>query len=269
MTGFAIVTGLKPRSLAAEEDKLAVGDILVDMNGQTLYPVLKSGQHDAITVWRQCKRRSLPCKLTVVKSKSASTGKIYPPLINTFKEYHKWMETHYKEKQKRLDQKNNEEEAKKRMMEFPSRSEDHTPVLEPHAAQEGVGGKFLLQYIGEVSTGSEGGVDQIEMVIRQGVKKANEKTMLDVEVRITEISLEIFIVQDKKGHSLFNHKYADISSCGKIVTDELHFCYIAGDTFCTISKQFKGFVFRATSVAQARTILNAIYQGFKRTTWFM
>lgn len=68
---------------------------------------------------------------------------------------------------------------------------------------------------------------------------------------------------------IFRHKFADISSCGKIITDENHFCYIAGDTFCTISKQFKGYVFEARSISQARLILNNIYQGFKRTTWFM
>ena len=237
------------------------------MNGKILFPALRSGENDAMKVWRQCKKNSLPCQLTVLKPKSPTTGKIFPPLKEIFREYHRWMESHYEEQQQKLDQEISEEENKERSMLFPPRTEEKTPVLEPHAAQEGVGGKFKLQYVGEIATGSDGGVDQIEWVIRQGVKKASERTTLDVEVTITQISIQTKTMNEKQ--LLFNHKYADIASCGKLISDELHFCYIAGDTFCTISKQFKGYVFRATSTAQAKTILNAVYQGFKRTTWFM
>ena len=265
--GFAIVTYLKPGSLAYEENSLGVGDLLVEMNGKILFPAMKSGENDTIKVWRQCRKNNLPCQLTVLKAKSTSKSKIFPPLKETFREYHEWMETHYKEQQEKLDLFESEKEDKERSKLFPPRTDEKTPILDPHAAQEGVGGVFKLQYVGEISTGVDGGIDQIEWVIRQGMKKAKERTTMDVEITITQISIETKIMNEKQ--LLFNHKYADISSCGKLVADELHFCYIAGDTFCTISKQFKGFVFRGTSSAQAKTILNAIYQGFKRTTWFM
>ena len=246
---------------------MAVGDLLVEMNGKILFPALNSGENDAIVVWRQCKRRNLPCALTVLKSKSALTGKIYPPLLTIFKEYEMRMENRYRKQQKEHDEKVSQKEEDERNQLFPPRTDEKTPVLEPHAAKEGVGGKFKLQYIGEIATGSDGGIDQIEWVIRQGIQKSKEKTTMDVEVTITQIAVETCIVNGNQ--TLFNHKYADISCCGKVISDDLHFCYLAGDTFCTISKQFKGYVFRASSLAQARTILNAIYQGFKRTTWFM
>ena len=239
------------------------------MNGKVLFPALRSGENDAITVWRKCKRQNLPCQLTVLKSTSPSSAKIFPPLKETFQEYQKWMDCHYSSKQQKMDDKVDEEEEKERSLLFPPRTEDQTPVLDPYAAQEGVGGKFKLQYIGEIATGIEGGVDQIEWVLRQGIQKANERTTIDVELTVTQIAVETTTTNEEPQQLLFIHKYADISSCGKLVSDKLHFCYIAGDTFCTISKQFKGYVFRATSMAQAKTILNAVYQGFKRTTWFM
>lgn len=91
--------------------------------------------------------------------------------------------------------------------------------------------------------------------------------MID-ESEIEKMSLSMYS-DDDANNLIFTHKFADISSCGKIVTDEKHFCYIAGDTFCTISRQFHGYVFSARSLSQAKLILNSIYQGFKRTTFFM
>lgn len=127
---------------------------------------------------------------------------------------------------------------------------------------------------------------RIEGVIKQAIAKQTQLTTLNVTLEINEISVIIrssscksakctnhLHENDKlckcQNNVLFTNKFSDISSCGKINSNELYFCYIAGDTFCTLSQQFKGYVFESRSSTQAKLVLNNIYQGFKRTTWFM
>ncbi|CAK8679882.1 unnamed protein product [Clavelina lepadiformis] len=260
INGYAIVTRLKPGSVASEALGLGVGDLLVEMNDKVLFPSTMGGDNDAIAVWRHCRRKGLPCALTVIKPRSPVTGSIYTPLKETLTEYHDWMEVYYERRQKKLEKKNEQAEKKEAKLFQPSLMDDRTPVLDP-----GASGTFSVRYIGEVSTGQYGGIDQIESVIKQVQRKQMEKTTFDVTLRLTEIAVET----QASDNRLFRHKYADIASCGKMISDKLHFCYIAGDTFCTISKQFKGYVFEAKTLSQAKIILNGIYQGFKRTTWFM
>nr|XP_002124133.1 uncharacterized protein LOC100181711 [Ciona intestinalis] len=266
--GHGIISRIKAGSVAAETPSLGVGDLLVEMNGHLLFPAAAGGEKDAKCVWRECKSRSKPCMLTVVKPRSPVTGGIYPPLKAILTEYHEWMDIYYKTRQQKLEDKNLRDEIKADVMS-PLNENEKIPVLDPTAAENGSGGSYKVTYIGEVLTGEDGGVDQIESVIRQALNKRSDRTSFNVTITLTQIGVETGIGNHSQVEPLFNHKYADISSCGKIVTDDFHFCYIAGDTFCTLSKQFVGYVFRAETLAQSRAVLNGIYQGFKRTTWFM
>ena len=240
------------------------------MNDKVLFPATFGGDNDARSVWRYCRKHSLPCKLTVIKPRSPITGGIYTPLKSILQEYHRWMELFHKKQQQKLEDKEFKEESKQETLLSPSKDKEQAPILDPMAAEEGACGTYKVKYIGEVFTGDDGGVTQIDKVIHRVVHRCSETTTLNVILTLTQIAVETKLLDDPQStSSLFTHKYADISSCGKIVSDELRFCYIAGDTFCTLSKQFKGYVFEAQSSCQAKTILNGIYQGFKRTTWFM
>uniref|UniRef100_H2Z5N0 RUN domain-containing protein n=1 Tax=Ciona savignyi TaxID=51511 RepID=H2Z5N0_CIOSA len=187
--GHGIISRIKAGSLAADTSSLGVGDMLVEMNRNLLFPATIGGERDVRWVWRDCKRRNNPCVLTVVKPRSPITGGIYHPLKGILTEYHEWMDLYYKERQQKLDYKCLKDEIKSDATS-PLNEHEKIPVLDPAAAENGIGGSFKVVCIGEVSTGDEGGVDQIESVIRQALNKRSARTSFDVTLTLTQIGVE-------------------------------------------------------------------------------
>ncbi|XP_077967419.1 uncharacterized protein LOC144421079 [Styela clava] len=327
--GYGIITKTKEGSVAADAPDIGVGDILIAMNGIQLFPAMTNGENEIMDIWKKCRRKEKPCRLTVIKPRCPATRGVFNPIRRILSEYQDVMEAYYDKRQKKIEEKLKEAEEKKAMSLSPlSNDKGNTPVADKSGC-----GTYSVKYVGEVHVGEHGGMGQIEGVIKTAVRKRSPLTIISVILDITEIGvitksangqckrnsgnaaelshngykdeeafhdlqsmtgtnrprqksiplskipleeddipndIQLSILADEIGEDfLFSHKFADISSCGKIVTDEKHFCYIAGDTFCTLSKQFCGYVFEARSVSQARLILNNIYQGFKRTTFFM
>ena len=262
--GYGVVTKFIPGGRAIDyKSEVNVGDLIAEMNGNTFLPSKSSGPSPQ-SVYRECRQTGKRlCSITFIKPKSLVTGNIFRPLNQIVIDYQQWMENHLKQSMHALDKKD------RKPVQIPTKSSDIKPVLEPNASDDGSSGTFHATHIGTYNVGDYGGMARIEPLLKKAIANRDKYNHRQVLLTLTDKSTIIRTRENGKETPYLCHKYADISSCGRLNSESLYFCYIAGDTFCSISTNFTGYVFIAEDNRDAEQILHGIYQGFKHTTWFM
>ncbi|XP_069979038.1 uncharacterized protein [Penaeus vannamei] len=234
VSGRAVVVKVEDGSVAAEDNKIEVGDVIDEAFGICING-WRRGRVTALL--RQ--KRGLPVTLKVIKGHYPN-GSVFPGVIPLLRRLH-------------LDV----DSLQERFREAALSESQETSLTGSH-----IGGQ-TVQYMGSVSVGGCGDVSQIEHAV-MAVSSQNRQSV-PVILITGEIGVQTLLKTNRK--MVLSHSYTEISSCGRRNDMPDYFAYIAGDTSCTISSHFTCYVFKAVSVDQSRDILLTLADGFHRTHW--
>ncbi|KAK4315080.1 hypothetical protein Pmani_013674 [Petrolisthes manimaculis] len=233
VSGRAVVVRVEEGSVAAEDNKIEVGDIITEMFGTCIHG-WRRGRVSSLL--RQ--KRGLPITLRVIKGHD-STGLVFPGVVPLLR---------------RLQVDVTQLQEKYQGEALAETTE--TPLI------GSIGGQSV-EYLGSLSVGETGDVTHIEHAVAAVVSQ--DRQAVSVALVTGEIGVQTLLRTNRK--IILSHSYTEISSCGRRNDMPEYFAYIAGDTSCTISSHFTCFVFRAPSVEQSRDILLTLADGFHRTHW--
>ncbi|XP_063612963.1 uncharacterized protein LOC134786340, partial [Penaeus indicus] len=222
VSGRAVVVKVEDGSVAAEDNKIEVGDVIDEAFGICING-WRRGRVTALL--RQ--KRGLPVTLKVIKGHYPN-GSVFPGVIPLLRRLH-------------LDV----DSLQERFREAALSESQETSLTGSH-----IGGQ-TVQYMGSVSVGGCGDVSQIEHAV-MAVSSQNRQSV-PVILITGEIGVQTLLKTNRK--MVLSHSYTEISSCGRRNDMPDYFAYIAGDTSCTISSHFTCYVFKAVSVDQSRDIL--------------
>ncbi|XP_078032978.1 uncharacterized protein LOC144467861 isoform X2 [Augochlora pura] len=237
--GKALIVNLGKNSVAAEDDKIEIGDILDEING---YAVTSSTKGQLSRIMR--KTVGQPVSLYIIKHRNKETGEIYAPIIS-------------------LIQSSGVDGLKKILKKLNSNkqnSEEKSDVAK--SIQKSLNAGFSIKYCGSIYIGTEGDVKQIKRAILQVLKSENLK-LVDVKFECLEIGIRV--TQDEDDKVICKQSYMEISSCGRTVNIPNYFAFIAGDTNCSRATKFDAYVFYHQNEHIVQTILQSLGQGFQRT----
>ncbi|XP_076248305.1 uncharacterized protein LOC143188119 isoform X2 [Calliopsis andreniformis] len=237
--GKALIINLDKNSVAAEDDKVEVGDILDEINGHAITSNTKGHLRKIMK-----KTMGQPVCLHVIKHRNKETFELYAPIVNLIK--NSGIDT-LKKILKRFNSEMNENSEKPEI----SRSNNKS-----------LNAGFSIKYCGSVYIGTEGDVKQIERAILQVLKSEEIKL---VSVKFECLELGIRVTQDIDDVVICKQSYMEISSCGRTVNIPNYFAFIAGDTNCNLATKFDAYVFYHENEDEVQTILQSLGQGFQRT----
>ncbi|XP_012138958.2 uncharacterized protein LOC100874999 isoform X1 [Megachile rotundata] len=237
--GKALVINLDRNSVAAEDDKVEIGDILDEINGNAITSNTK-GQ------LRKIMKKSVgqPVCLHIIKHRNKKTNELYLPIIHLIR--NSGIEGLKKILKRFCLEQHNEE------------SKNETMKSESKALNAG----FSVKYCGSMYIGTQGDVKQIERAILQVLKSEELKS---VPVKFECLEIGIRVTQDSDDKVICKQSYMEISSCGRTKNIPHYFAFIAGDTNCNLSTKFEVYVFYSQSEHDVQTILQSLGQGFQRT----
>ncbi|XP_076051194.1 uncharacterized protein LOC143031362 isoform X2 [Oratosquilla oratoria] len=232
--GRAVVVRVEEGSIAAEDGKIEVGDIVDEV-----FNVCIHGWRRGRVAALMRQKKGLPVTLKIIKG-HYKNGSLFPGVVPLLRRL-------------QVDVDRLQEEYAEAALES---------VQETSLTTSDLGGQRVL-YVGCVSVGGAGDVSRIEHAVTTVVSQA--KHPIPVCVRAGEIGVQTIVRATRK--VLLHHSYTEISSCGRRNDMQQFFAYIAGDTSCALSSHFTCFVFQAPSVEQSRDILLTLADGFHRTHW--
>lgn len=247
--GIPVVTQVEEGSVAGEDDKIQVGDVLDDLYGEAL----KGRKRGTISTLLD-HFKGMPVYISVVKSYQ-SDGTPYPPVSELLRSLR--LSPPHEKTLSGLAEMNSPD----LFLETPGTS--GLPVNTPHESAA-----YAAVYIGKTYVGSAGHVLEIEKAIRDVAFKETDthvKYRTPVWVDVSDCYFKVFSRLSKE--ILLEKHFTEIASCGKSSTFPCIFAVVAGETTCTVSKHFYSYVFQVKQPNICQTILCTIAQGFTRTSW--
>lgn len=239
VSGKAVIVGVESDSVAAEDDKIEVGDVLDELNGNHITST-KRGKLSSI----MRKASGQPIVVNLIKAHLPLTGDLFPPIRGLLKQAlldPDELHARYSERNKQT-----------------TREVSEVMKKLPVASRPG----FDVKYLGSITTGEHGDVKQIDNAMRI-ILFNSHGSHHPALFEIQEIGIQV--TEKATGKVLLKHSYMEISSCGVSINIPNHFSYIAGDAVCSVAKTYTCFVFHCSNEEQIRTILQSIGQGFQRT----
>lgn len=250
--GRVVVVSLNERGVAADGNQIEAGDVLDEMYGKALRNIVKG------TIPKLMKKyRDTPVSLSVVKYKD-DDGCTFPPIVELIKMLRR-------EGCKFDEPPPVKPTSKKKPPHalLPEDEEDEVPVHDDNEKIE-----YEIHYMGKTTVGQDGGVSQVEPAIRRILNdKDQEQESEAVSFGLGET--DVVVKKLNSDEVLFKVSYTEISACGRRTDSMQYFAYLAGETTCTLAKQFVAYVFKAKTDDEAKTIICSIAQGFDRTHWFV
>uniref|UniRef100_A0A131XIL3 Putative run domain-containing protein n=1 Tax=Hyalomma excavatum TaxID=257692 RepID=A0A131XIL3_9ACAR len=247
--GIPVVTQVEEGSVAGEDDKIQVGDVLDDLYGEAL----KGRKRGTISTLLD-HFKGMPVYISVIKSYQ-SDGTPYPPVSELLRRLR--LSPPHEKSHSGLSEINSPD----LFPETPGAS--GLPVNTPHESAA-----YAAVYIGKTYVGSAGHVLEIEKAIRDVAFTETDthvKYRIPVWVDVSDCYFKVFSRLSKE--ILLEKHFTEIASCGKSSTFPCIFAVVAGETTCTVSKHFYSYVFQVKQPNICQTILCTIAQGFTRTSW--
>lgn len=250
--GRPIVVNVEKGSVAAEDDQIEVGDMLDELYGKPLYGCRKGTISSLLNSFQ-----GLPIYICIVKCLFWS-GYVYPPLRQSLIQLHlnvRQIEEKFHHKLLKLA-----ELQSKNLDPFNSQISKLTKndFLEKESANSG----YSVLFLGSENVGQDHGMVEIGKAINKFENSQNKK---EVSFCIREI--RIVATEKYTNNIIVSKHYTEISSCGRRTDSTKYFAFIAGETLCTVAKNFVCYVFEASTVEESKIILSHIAQGFGRTHW--
>lgn len=248
--GHLLVVAVEPGSVVEEDGKISPGDVLDELYKQPLKNNKIAYAHNLLQ-----KYHGLPVHMGVVKYQD-SEGNLYQPIIPLLGECG-------------IDPLS---------IGGPSTWQDQTHTLNgnrkpPHAILEEEedteipvhgsdgGAVYEASYLGHAILGKDGRVQRIEDAVALVLKcnKKQKRVKLDLREK------EIYVSDQNDNQLVLQHAYTAISACGRRTDALTYIGYIAGETTCSLAKDFVCHVFEMNNDEEARLALCTMAQGFQRT----
>ncbi|PNF43814.1 hypothetical protein B7P43_G07762 [Cryptotermes secundus] len=239
VSGRAVIVGVESDGVAAEDDKIEIGDVLDELNGNHI-TTTKRGKLSSI----MRKASGQPIVVNIIKAHLPETGDLFPPIRSLLKQ----AQLDPDELHSRYSDRNKQRQ----------REETELTKKLPVASRPG----FHVKYLGSFNTGKHGDVKQIDNAMRIVMFKSHG-SHCPALFEIQEIGIKV--TENATGKVLLKHSYMEISSCGMSASIPNHFSYIAGDAACNVAQTYTCFVFHCSNEEHIHTILRSIGQGFQRT----
>lgn len=254
--GHLIVTDVERGSVAAEDNKVQVGDILDEMFGHSLKGARKSKVKELFQLYR-----GIPVYASFIKAKD-SYGHVHRHVSKLLRKADITLPSTPQHKQregKRQGQGGNNRKPIHALL--PEEELDEIPVHGPDGKAA-----YEVIYRGTYPLKGDGRVDRIHDAVGALVNSPDQR-----EEVVTISTTETCIITTKKsdGTKLMEHSYTEVSACGRRTDYMTYFAYVAGDTTCNLAKNFQCHVFESSNAEEAKVILCSIAQGFERTQWFL
>ena len=251
--GKPVVTSVQVGSVAAEDDKVEVGDVITHINDES---VLGMNSTDKICRLLN-KGKGKPISIKVTKSFEPASQEIFPPLVPLLKriniDVEELQRKYFFTKRGRNTKKANDDE-------------DFNPLDDDEDEMQSSRPGYCCLYLGSVNVGSCGDVDKIEF----GMKKVMSSSPAgDGHPSILQLQdIELKLARLSSNELVFKFTYPQITSCGRLVTKPNYFAFItAPGPACCNTSGYMCHVFYAPSGDQVKEILSNISDGFQRTSF--
>ncbi|XP_036149343.1 uncharacterized protein LOC105831171 [Monomorium pharaonis] len=236
----ALVVNVNEKSVAAEDNKVEIGDVLDEINENVI-------NGDSKGKLRKIMRKASgqPIMLHIIKHYTKKSCELYEPIVHLIK--HSGIESLKPLIQ--ISRSDHVEEVTKK---------NQISKLRTKTLSNG----FFVKYCGSVHIGMEGDVKQIEKAIWRLLKsgKVNQ-----VPVRFECLEIGIVVTQEADNQTICKQSYMEISSCGRTVNIPDYFAFIAGETNCNMATKFDAYIFYHRNEIEVQQILQSLGQGFQRT----
>ncbi|XP_060079981.1 uncharacterized protein LOC132559387 [Ylistrum balloti] len=248
--GHLLVVAVESGSVVEEDGKISPGDVLDELYKQPLKNSKIAYAHNLLQ-----KYHGLPVHMGVLKYQD-SEGNLYQPIIQLLEECgidplslggsSSW--------QDQTNTLNGNRKPPHAILE-----EDEDTEIPVHGSDSGA--VYEASYLGHAILGKDGRVQRIEDAVSLVVRSNKRKRRVKLDLREKEI-----YVSDLTDHKLvLQHAYTAISACGRRTDALTYIGYIAGETTCSLAKDFVCHVFEMNNVEEARLALCTMAQGFQRT----
>lgn len=234
--GKALIVALDKSSVAAEDDKVEVGDILDEING---IPITSGTKGKLRKIMK--KAVGQPVSLHVIKHQYGGTDEIYGPIASLMK--------------------SSGVESLRKLLESAKKCDSKQLEHEPRDLDSSLNAGFSVKFCGSLPIGSKGDVGQIERAILQ-LLRSGDSAPQPVKFECLEIGIR---VTDSSGNVICRQSYMEISCCGRTANVPDYFAFIAGEANCNLASKFDAYVFYHLDEAEVQTILQSLGQGFQRT----
>lgn len=254
-----IITDVEKGGVAAEDNKVQVGDILDEIFGHCLKGARKSKVKELFQLYK-----GIPVYTSFIKARD-SYGHVHRHVSKLLR----------KADISLLTPRRRAQLAKKQENGSPGGGQRHKPVhaILPEEEQDeipvhGPDGKaaYNVIYRGQHLLKGDGRVDRIHDAVGAIVNNPNK---VEEVVIISTTETSIVVTKKSDGKVLMEHSYTEVSACGRRTDHMTFFAYISGDTTCNLAKNFVCHVFESLDADEAKIILCSIAQGFERTQWFL
>ncbi|XP_043274464.1 uncharacterized protein [Venturia canescens] len=239
INGKALIVHLQENSVAAEDEKIEVCDVLDEINGNVITSTTQGRLQKIIR-----KSSGLPIYLHIIKARYKDSQEYYGPITTLCK----------RSGLKHII----------RMIQSPKpiSKENEKPSTARKDLSKSLNSGYSVIYCGQVSTGNEGDVKQIEKAMWRLLNSGNSTK---IPVRFETLEIGIRVIRESDESVILQPSYMEISSCGRTAKIPDYFAFIAGETNCNVAKNFTAHVFRHQRESEVQTILQSLGQGFHRT----
>merc|ERR1712098_856746 len=210
--GWAVVTNVQETSVAAEDDKVEIGDIITHVNGVSV--VGSSSTEKMVNLISDSKRK--PVTLTVTKCFDTDSYQLFPPIVPLLKT----AGLHVEDLQRKYYL------TRRGARKFVVSGDDEFNPLddsddEDHVSRVG----YTCLYIGSVNVGCSGDYDRIEFGITR-VLSCLPSTCGHVSVlQLSDMELRLF--RHVSDDIILRYIYPQIASCGRLVSKPNYFAFIS------------------------------------------
>ncbi|XP_070513757.1 uncharacterized protein [Cardiocondyla obscurior] len=236
----ALIVNVNEKSVAAEDKKVEIGDVLDEINGNVINGDSKGKLRKIMK-----KANGQPIMLHIIKHYTKKSCELYEPIVHLIK--------------------NSGIESMKFLIQIPQADQVAEATKKNQISKSGckaLSSGFFVRYCGSVHVGMEGDVRQIEKAIWRLLKSGEAK---QVPVRFECLEIGIVVTREVDNQTICKQSYMEISSCGRTINIPDYFAFIAGETNCNMATKFDAYIFYHRNEIEVQQILQSLGQGFQRT----
>ncbi|GFO17378.1 run and fyve domain-containing protein 4 [Plakobranchus ocellatus] len=236
-----VVTDIDPESVAAEDGKVHIGDVMDELYTESLRGAKRGRVRDLFQLYK-----GMPVYVSFIKARLPD-GQIYRPISRLLRQLDMDMNLIGSQGTGIEDSRDGQMPARKPAHALlQDEEQDEIPVHGPDAKAV-----FTVVYSGAYPLGEDGRVDRIHDSIESVTSDRGRRKEV-VKIEMTETGVEVRRCSDSE--LILNHSYTEVSACGRRTDMLLFFGYIAGETTCNMAKDFKCYVFETDDQAELKDL---------------
>ena len=251
--GMPLVTNVQAGSVAAEDDKVEVGDAITHINTEC---VIGMNSTDKICKLLN-KGKGKPIIIKVTKCFEHEKQEIFQPLVPLLKRINIDVEE--------LQRKYFFTKRGKCMRKKEDVDEVFNPLEDDDEDMQNIRPGFTCLYLGSVNVGPCGDVDRIEFGMKKVMTLSPAGDGHPSVLQLHDIDLKL--VRLSSSELVFKFTYPQIASCGRLVSKPNYFAFITAPCPDSCHSGYMCHVFYGPRVEQVKDLLSHISDGFQRTSF--